>query len=122
MSHKDQPWLAYLAAAIGFLGLIFEIALHAWTAFRHATGISGDVYELNHAAFIGSIVIGFIGLYYVDPKRAEGGADVLTRSVVAIGGIWRRTGARTGDVQQVTAEHTVIQSITPTKTDDERGN
>lgn len=114
--------MAYFAAAIGFLGLIFEIGLHAWTAFRHATGIQGDVYELNHAAFVGSIIVGFIGLYYVDPKRASGGADVLTRSVVAIGGMWRRTGARSGDVQQVTAEHTVIASITPTKTDDERGD
>lgn len=122
MSNEDHPWAAYMCAFIGLLGLTFEIALHAWTAFRHAAGIPGDIYELNRAAFVGSIIIGFIGLYYVDPKRASGGADVLTRSVVAIGGLWRRTGARSGDVQQVTAEHTVIESVTPTKTDDERGD
>jgi hypothetical protein len=116
-----SPWAAYIAATIGLLGLFFEIGLHAWTAYRHAVGIPGDIYQLNQAAFIGSIIIGFIGLYYIDPKRAEGGATVLTRSVVAVGGMWRRTGARTGDVQQITKEHEVIQSITPTKTDDERG-
>lgn len=119
---KHGPWSAYVAATIGLFGLIFEIGLHAWTAIRHSIGIQGDVYELNHAAFVGSIIIGFIGLYYIDPKRAEGGADILTRSVVAVGGMWRRTGSRSGDVQQVTEEHEVIASITPTKTDDERGN
>lgn len=118
---KHGPWAAYIAATIGILGLTFEIILHAWTAIRHSLGIEGDIYELNTAAFVGSIIIGFIGLYYIDPKRAEGGANILTRSVVAVGGMWRRTGSRSGDVQQVTAEHTVIESVTPTKTDDERG-
>lgn len=122
MTKRDHPWAAYACALIGLLGLIFEISLHAWTAYRHATGISGDIYELNRAAFIGSIIIGFIGLYYIDPKRAEGGTDILVRSVVAVGGMWRRTGARSGDVQQVTEEHEVIASITPTKADDERGD
>lgn len=121
-ARRDRPWAAYACALIGILGLLIEIALHAWTAIRHAAGIPGDVYELNHAAFVGSIIVGFIGLYWIDPKRAAGGADVLTRSVVAIGGIWRRTGARTGDVEKVAAAVVVTDSVTPTKNDDERGD
>jgi hypothetical protein len=117
---RHRPWAAFICALIGMLGLLFEISLHAWTAYRHAMGIPGDIYELNHGTFIGSIIVGFIGLYYIDPKKAEGGADILTRSVVAVGGMWRRTGSRSGDVENIDVVAT--QPVTPTKQDDERGN
>lgn len=120
--RKDYPWAAYAAALIGILGLLFEISLHAWTAFRHATGIPGDVYELNHAAFAGSMIVGFIGLYWIDPKKTTGGTDVFARTVVAIGGIWRRTGQRSGDVEPVAVPPAAVpKPVTPVKTDDERG-
>jgi hypothetical protein len=117
------PWGAYVAATIGFLGLIFEIGLHAWTAIRHELGLPGDIYELNHAVFIGCMIVGGFGLYWIDPKRTEGSVDVFTRTVVAIGGMWRRTGSRSGDVVPVavTGENVAVASVTPTKTDDERG-
>lgn len=116
MTTHERQWGGIFLAAVGVISLLLEIALHIWTAVRHVLGIPGDVYELNHAVLIIGIIVGFVGFYILKPKEAEGGADIITRSVVSIVGVIR-TGRRTGDVIPVVAP--VTQPVTPTKRDDE---
>lgn len=81
---KHRPWLGYLLAALGVVGLLAEIGLHSWTVIRHVLGIPGDIYELNRGVLVVSAVIGFVGFYMINPAGAEGGAGILTRTAVAL--------------------------------------
>jgi hypothetical protein len=76
MAHR--PWTGYLLAAIGVSVLLAEIGLHFYGYF---TGVD---YKLNPPVLYVAMVIGFVGFYMINPKGAEGGTDILTRSVVAI--------------------------------------
>lgn len=73
-----RPWAGYFLASIGIIGVLLEISLHIYGYF------SGTPYELNRAVLIMLVIIGFVGFYLVSPKGAEGGADIITRSAVAI--------------------------------------
>lgn len=76
--NQHRPWAGYFLAAMGIVGVLLEIGLHVYGYF------SGTPYELNRAVLIMLVIIGFVGFYLVSPKGAEGGADIITRSAVAI--------------------------------------
>jgi hypothetical protein len=75
---QHRPWAGYFLAAIGVVGVLFEIALNVYGYFV------AQPYELNRVVLIMLVIIGFVGFYLVSPKGAEGGADIITRSAVAI--------------------------------------
>lgn len=91
MSHHP-PWTGYLLAAIGVGVLLFEIGLHFYGYF------TGVAYQLNQPVLYVGMVIGFVGFYMINPKSAEGGTDILTRTAVALISVVR-TGNRAGDVK-----------------------
>jgi hypothetical protein len=87
---KHRPWSGYVLAAIGVIILLSEIALHYYGYFH------GKTYELDRPVLYVGLVIGFVGFYMINPKGAEGGTDILTRTVVALISVVR-TGKRAGD-------------------------
>jgi hypothetical protein len=123
--HVHRPWAGYFLAALGVLGVLFEIGLHVYGYF------SGTPYELNHAVLIMLVMVGFVGFYLVNPKGAEGGADILTRSAVAVV-VAIRSGRRATDQFAVVVPDEVksgdsvvvekpadVPSVLPSKLDDE---
>lgn len=126
MTERKQNWPAAILAAIGVAVVLFEIFLYGYTAVRNVLGVPGTVWELHHPVLWVGVGLGFVGFFWLDPNKAERGADVVTRSVIALGSFWRRTGARTGDLEKVATvtaiETTITQPVTPTKQDDERGD
>lgn len=87
---KHRPWGGYLLAAIGVLVMLFEVSLHYYGYLHHTD------YELNHPVLYVAVLMGFVGFYMINPKSAEGGADIITKSVVAIISVVR-SGKRAGD-------------------------
>jgi hypothetical protein len=83
MRHH-RPWVGYLLATVGVIGLLTEAGTHAWTVFRHQIGKPGDVYELNHLALMVMVALGFVGWYLIAPKGATDGTDILTKRAVDI--------------------------------------
>lgn len=96
MSRQHRPWVGYLLAAIGVLGLMAEVGLRFFSFF------AGREHHLNHEVLIISSVIGFVGFYIVDPKRAEGGTGILRETAVAVIGVIR-SGRRSSDSAVVVA-------------------
>jgi hypothetical protein len=129
---KHRPWTGYLLAAIGVLVLLFEVGLHFYGYFHHTE------YELNHPVLYVAMVIGFVGFYMINPKGAEGGTDILTRTVVAVISVIR-SGKATTAIQVTPVEQgkpvpektttmeipvpvpPAVPPVTPSKTDDESG-
>ena len=89
---KRKPWTGYLLATIGVLVLLFEISLHFYGYFK------GTEYELNHPVLYVAMIIGFVGFYMINPARAEGGTNILSRTVIGVISVIR-TGKRAEDVK-----------------------
>lgn len=98
MSAAHRPWVGYLLATIGLLGLLAEGGLHFFSFF-----VERD-YELNHGVLVISMVIGFVGFYIIDPMKAEGGTGILTKTAVAVIGVVRSGRRATDPEVVVTAE------------------
>lgn len=129
---KHRPWIGYLLAALGVAVLLFSLALHFYSYF------GGAKYELNYPVIYVGMLIGFVGFYMINPKGAEGGTNILTRTVVAIISVVRsgKSAASATTTVEVTPVHdgvadksatttvvvpAAIPPVTPTKTDDESG-
>jgi len=96
---KHRPWTGYLLATIGVVILLSEIALHYYGYFHHTE------YALNRPVLYVGLVIGFVGFYMINPKSAESGTDILSRTVIGIISVVR-TGKRAEDMKvEVTATH-----------------
>lgn len=94
---KHRPWTGYLLASIGVGVLLLEIALHFYGYF------TGVAYALNQSVLYVAMIIGFVGFYMINPKSAESGTDILSRTVIGIISVVR-TGKRAEDVKvEVTA-------------------
>lgn len=89
---KRKPWPGYLLAAIGVGVLLFEIGLHFYGYFK------GTDYELNHPVLYVAMIIGFVGFYMINPNAAEGGTNILSRTVIGVISVIR-TGKRAEDVK-----------------------
>lgn len=87
-----RPWTGYLLAATGVAVLLFQIGLYFYGV------ITGVEFLLYRPVSYLAMVIGFVGFYMINPKQAEGGTDILTRTVVAIISVVR-TGKRVDDVK-----------------------
>lgn len=87
-----RPWTGYLLAAIGVAVLLFQIGLYFYGV------ITGVEFLLYRPVSYLAMVIGFVGFFMINPKQAEGGTDILTRTVVAIISVVR-TGKRADDVK-----------------------
>lgn len=87
---EHRPWGSFLLASIGVAVLLLEVALHVAGYF------SGHTYELDHATLFVGVVLGFVGFYGMDPRRARDGGDFLVTAVVRIAGVIpfvRKSGA-----------------------------
>lgn len=106
---KQKPWPGYLLASIGVAVLLFEVSLHFYGYFQ------GTDYQLNHPVLYVAMVIGFVGFYMINPKGAEGGTDILSRTIIGVISVIR-TGKRADELRvevTQTAETPVV--LTPDK-------
>jgi hypothetical protein len=95
--NKHRPWTGYLLAGIGVAVLLSEVSLHYYGYFHHTE------YTLNHPVLYVGLVIGFVGFYMINPKGAESGTNILSRTVIGLIEVVR-TGKRAEDVKvEVTA-------------------
>lgn len=106
MGHKHRPWIGYLLAAIGVLGLLAEVGLRFLSFFT-----AGGDYELNSGVLLVSVIIGFVGFYIINPKGAEGGTSIITRTAVAVIGVIRGGRRATDPPVVVTTE---VEGAEPT--------
>lgn len=122
MKDHNRSKTGIALAATGVFVLLFEIGLHFYGYFH------GTDYELNHPVLYVAIMIGFVGFYMLDPKKAEDGSGIISRTVIGVISVIR-TGKTGQTVEvQVTKPTTTVStqipippSVTPTKTDDESG-
>jgi hypothetical protein len=112
---KRRPFTGYLLAATGVGVLLSEVALHYYGYFHKAA------YELDRPVLYVGLVIGFVGFYMINPKGAESGTDILSRTVIGIISVVR-TGKRAEDVKvEVTQETKVPVTVTPPTQSEQEG-
>lgn len=112
---QHRPWVGYLLAAIGVMGLLAEGGLHFLSFFLERQ------YELNHGVLLISMIIGFVGFYIIDPVRAKDGTGILRETAVAVIGVVR-SGRRATDADVVVVAPVDIPPVAPTTDTDERGD
>lgn len=100
---KDSHWAFKAMAAIAVVILLVCVGLQIWGAVKHVT------IEIPHSVFYVAMLLGFVGFYGLDPKRAKDGGSFIvestTRLVSAV-----RFGRRSSD--NIAA---VVSSTTTTK-------
>lgn len=94
MSDRSHRIAAVTLATIGVLMLGGAAVIQLIGAVR------GHTYEIPRTVFYVAAVIGFVGFYGLDPKRAKDGGSFIVDSAVRIIGVVRN-GRRSSDVAVV---------------------
>jgi hypothetical protein len=108
---SQHPKAGYTLATLGVLVVVAEIALHIYGYF------SKNPYELNHAVLLFGVILGFVGFYIIDPRKAEDGGGFLVRSGVDIIKALPRFGRRSTDAVAIPDAKTEVKAL-PVDPDD----
>lgn len=104
-----------MSAKIGGVALVIvammfvtiEVTLHVTNTMQ------GREYDLNHGILLIALIIGFTGLYMLNPRRTKDGGQFLVDSTIRIVQVIRQ-GRRKGDSVVAVLEDTTGQHATVT--------
>lgn len=96
MSEKrSRGFMALAGIGVGILLATVTIQL--------VGAVRGENYEISHSIFYVAMVLGFVGFYGLDPKRAKDGGQFIADNALRFVSILR-TGRRSTDAVAVVTE------------------
>lgn len=105
MSERGHSIASAIMAGIGLVILV------ACAVVEVAGVITGKGWEIPHTVFYVGLVVGFVGFYGRDPKRAKDGGEFVVTSAVRILGALPRFGRRASDAVAIPGVETKVTAV-----------